>query len=74
MPQTWATTTGAVSPAAAPAGTSLGAVPEVSGSGPGGLLGGLPLTGTAGRAATGVVPDARFLERPPMLPPWSTVI
>jgi PPE-repeat protein len=76
VPQTWATTTstGAVSSAAALPGTSLGASTEVTGGGPGGLLGGLPVAGMAGRGATSVVPDARFMERPFMLPRWSTVI
>jgi PPE-repeat protein len=76
VPEAWATSTstGALSPVAALPGTGLGATPGVTGGGPGGLLGGLPLAGMAGRGATSVVPDARFLERPFMLPHWATVI
>ncbi|OCB12855.1 PPE family protein [Mycobacterium intracellulare] len=76
VPQTWAASTAAISPAvAALPGTGLGAVPDAVAGGPGVMLGGLPLAaGMAGRGGiTGIVPDARFLERPPMLPSWPTV-
>jgi PPE-repeat protein len=75
VPQSWAaTSTSTLSAAAALPSTGMAAAPEVSGGGPGSLMGGLPLAGMTGRGATAVVPDARFLERPFMLPPWSTVI
>lgn len=72
VPQTWATAAPAKA-AATLAGTNLGAAPAVDAAGSGSMLGGLPLTGTAGRGVTGMVPDARFLERPPMVPRWSTI-
>ncbi|MCV7117758.1 hypothetical protein AWC17_15675 [Mycobacterium nebraskense] len=75
IPQSWAAATPTISPAATVlSGTGLGAVPDAAG-GPGGMLGGVPLgAGGAGRGgATGLVPDARFLQRPPMLPSWPTV-
>jgi len=75
VPQTW---TGAAPPAlagraAAPAGTGLGPAPPATAPGPGNTLAGLPLAGPGGRSIPGVVPDARFLERPAMVPRWSTV-
>lgn len=75
VPQGWSTTsTAMLSHAAALPGNGFVASPAVSPGEPRGLLGGLPLGGMAGRDATAVVPDSRFLERPCMLPPWSTVI
>jgi PPE-repeat protein len=75
VPQSWAaTSTPLLSSAPAVPSTALGASTEVTGGGPPGLLGGLPSAAMAGRGATAVVPDARFLERPPMLPSWSTRI
>ncbi|KKC05796.1 PPE family protein [Mycobacterium nebraskense] len=72
VPQAWtaAAPTGA---ATTLAGTSLGAVQAADAGGLGGMLGGLPIAGPAGRGVGAVVPDARFLERPAMVPPWSTV-
>nr|VTP04377.1 putative PPE family protein PPE29 [Mycobacterium riyadhense] len=70
VPQTW-TTAAPARAVAALAGTGLGAAPAADADGLGGMLGGLPLAGTAGRGLAGVVPDARFLERPPMVPRWS---
>lgn len=75
IPQSWAAATPTISPAATVlSGSGVGAVPDPAG-GPGGMLGGVPLAaGGAGRGgATGLVPDARFLQRPPMLPSWPTV-
>ncbi|VBA37491.1 putative PPE family protein PPE29 [Mycobacterium innocens] len=68
VPQAW-TTAAPARAVAALAGTGLGAAPAVDG--PGSMLGGLPLAGPAGRGVAGVVPDSRFLERPPMVPRWS---
>ncbi|MCV7075773.1 PPE family protein [Mycobacterium szulgai] len=70
VPQTW-TTAAPARAAAALAGTGLGAAPAADADGLGGMLGGLPLAGTGGRGIAGIVPDARFLERPPMVPRWS---
>ena len=69
VPQAW-TTTAPARAVAALAGTGLGAAPAADADGLGGMLGGLPLAG-AGRSVAGVVPDARFLERPPMVPRWT---
>jgi len=75
VPQSWATpSTMPLIPAAGLPNTALSAAPEVAGDGQAGLLGGLPSSGMAGRGATAMVPDPRFLERPFMLPPWSTRI
>ncbi|KZS68186.1 PPE family protein [Mycobacterium ostraviense] len=70
VPQAW-TAAAPARAAAALAGTGLGAAPAADGSGLGGMLGGLPLAGMPARGIAGVVPDARFLERPPMVPRWS---
>jgi PPE-repeat protein len=69
VPPTWtgAAPTPSTSPAAAPAGTGA-APPE-----PQGMLGAMPPAGPAGRNIPAALPDTRFLERPAMVPPWSTV-
>lgn len=71
VPPSWTTAVPARA-AAGLAGTSLGAAPAADAAGPG-MLGGLPLAGAAERGAAGIVPDARFLERPPMVPRWSSL-
>ncbi len=74
VPHGWGAAVPAVSPAATGLpGTTAGAVPDSLAANPGGMLGGLPLAGAAPRGIPGGVPDARFLERPPMVPSWSTV-
>jgi PPE-repeat protein len=75
VPQTWteAAPMASMGRAAALAGTGFGAAPPASAQEPGGVLGGFPSAGPAGRSIPGVVPDPRFLERPAMVPPWSTV-
>jgi PPE-repeat protein len=75
VPPTWtgAAPTPSTGRAAALAGTGQGAAPPATEQGPG-MLGGLPLAGQAGRGIPAVVPDPRFLERPAMVPPWSTVV
>ena len=72
VPQTWtgAAPMASTGPASALAGTELPATTP----GSDGMLGGLPLAGSAGRGLRGGLPDARFLERPAMVPPWSTVV
>ncbi|KAA1249343.1 PPE family protein [Mycobacterium simiae] len=72
VPQTW-TTAAPGRVAAALTGADLGAAAAAGADAPGGMVGGLPLAGAAGRGVGAVVPDARFLERPPMVPRWSTV-
>jgi PPE-repeat protein len=74
VPQTWtgAAPIASTARAAAPASTGLGAAPPATEQGPG-MLGGLPLAGPTGRGLPAVLPDPRFLERPPMVPPWSTL-
>lgn len=54
-------------------GTNLGSAPAADSSVPGSVLGGLPLADSAERGVAGIVPDARFLERPPMVPRWSNL-
>lgn len=71
VPQSWTTALPARAVAGL-AGTNVAAAPAVD-AGPGSMLGGLPLVGTPERGVAGIVPDARFLERPPMVPPWSTL-
>jgi PPE-repeat protein len=75
VPPTWtgAVPTAALGRAAALAGTSGGAAAPATEQGPG-MLGGLPVAGQPGRGIPAVVPDPRFLERPAMVPPWSTVV
>jgi PPE-repeat protein len=75
VPQTWtgAAPMASTGRAVALAGTGLGAAPPATAHEPGGMLGGLPVAGPAGRSRLGVLPDTRFLERPAMVPPWSTV-
>jgi hypothetical protein len=75
VPQTWAGAAPMASAGrgAALAGTDLGAAPPATAHGPG-MLGGLPLAGPAGRSVPAALPDRRFLERPAMVPPWSTVV
>jgi len=53
-------------------GTDLGAAPSASEHAPG-MLAGLPSAGPAGRGIPAALPDPRFLERPAMVPPWSTI-
>lgn len=72
VPQSWTTALPARAVAGL-AGTNVAAAPAVD-AGPGSMLGGLPLAGTPERGVAGMVPDARFLERPPMVPPWSTLV
>lgn len=72
VPQTW-TSTAPARAVTALASTGLGAASAADADGMGGMLGGLPLAGTAGRSAASIVPDARFLERPAMVPRWPTV-
>lgn len=72
VPQSWGAAVPAISPAAtALPGTGLGTVPAGVAGDPGGMLGGLPLAGATARGIPGGLPDARFLERPPMVPSWS---
>jgi PPE-repeat protein len=75
VPQTWtgAAPMASAGPAAALAGTGLGAAPPATAPGPGNTLAGLPLAGPGQRSIRGFLPDSRFLERPAMVPPWSTV-
>lgn len=74
VPQSWAAATPTISPtAAALPGTGLGAAATAAADSPGAMLGGLPLSAATARSGAGIVPDARFLERPPMLPSWPTV-
>lgn len=70
VPQAWTT---AAPMRAALAGTGLDAAPTANADGLGSMLGGLPVAATSGRSISGVVPDSRFLERPAMVPRWSTV-
>jgi PPE-repeat protein len=75
VPQTWtsAAPMASTARAAALAGTGFGAAPPATAPGPEGMLGGLPLPGPAARSIPAVVPDARFLQRPAMVPRWSTL-
>lgn len=74
VPQSWAAATPAISPtAAALPGTGLRTAATAAADSPGAMLGGLPLAAATARSGAGIVPDARFLERPPMLPSWPTV-
>ncbi|WP_419775687.1 PPE family protein, SVP subgroup [Mycobacterium gordonae] len=70
VPQGWTAAVPARA-AAALVGTNFGTVAAVDTDGPGSMLGGFPLSGSAGRGVAGLVPDSRFLERPPMVPHWS---
>jgi PPE-repeat protein len=74
VPQTWtdAAPMASTDRAAALAGTGLGAAPSASEHAPG-MLAGLPSAGPAGRGIPAALPDPRFLERPAMVPRWSTV-
>ncbi|KZS69483.1 hypothetical protein A4G29_02990 [Mycobacterium kansasii] len=72
VPQSW-TTAAPAKAAAALTGTGLSAAPAADAAVPGSMLGGLPLAGAAARGVAGIVPDARFLERPPMVPRWSNL-
>jgi PPE-repeat protein len=74
VPQTWtgAAPMASAGRAAALADTGLGAAPPASEREPG-MLGALPSAGPAGRSTPAALPDARFLERPAMVPPWSTL-
>jgi PPE-repeat protein len=74
VPQIWtgAAPMASMGRAAELAGTGLGAAPPATAYGPGGMYG-FPPAGPAGRSTPAVVPDARFLERPAMVPPWSTL-
>jgi PPE-repeat protein len=74
VPQTWteAAPMASMDRAAALAGTGLGAAPPASEHAPG-MLAGLPSAGPTGRGIRAVLPDPRFLERPAMVPPWSTL-
>jgi PPE-repeat protein len=74
VPPTWtgAAPTASAGRVAALADTSQGAAPPAGQHEPG-MLGGLPLAGPAGRTIPAALPDRRFLERPAMVPPWSTV-
>lgn len=69
VPPSWTTAVPARA-AAGLTGANVSAVPAADAAGPA-MLGGLPLAGAAERGAAGIVPDARFLERPPMVPRWS---
>ena len=71
VPPSWTTAVPARA-AAGLAGTHVGAAPAADAAAPG-MLGGLPLAAAVERGATGIVPDARFLERPPMVPRWSSL-
>ena len=74
VPQTWteATPMASTDRAVALVGTDLGAAPSASEHAPG-MLAGLPSAGPAGRGIPAALPDPRFLERPAMVPPWSTI-
>nr|WP_309297900.1 PPE family protein [Mycobacterium kiyosense] len=72
VPQSWTATVPAKA-AAALTGTNLGAAPAANSGVPSSMLGGLPLAGAGDRGVAGIVPDARFLERPPMVPRWSNL-
>jgi PPE-repeat protein len=74
VPHTWTHAAPMASAArtAALAGTEAGAVPPASEHAPG-MLAGLPSAGPAGRGIPAALPDPRFLERPAMVPPWSTL-
>jgi PPE-repeat protein len=74
VPQTWtdAAPMASAARAAALAGTGFGAAPPASEHAPG-MLAGLPSAGPAGRGIPAALPDPRFLERPAMVPPWSTL-
>lgn len=72
VPQSWTSAVPARAVAGL-AGTHVAAAPAVDAV-PGSMVGGLPLVGTPERGVAGIVPDARFLERPPMVPPWSTLV
>lgn len=71
VPQPWTTAIPARA-AAGLAGTSPGAAVAAT-VGPESMLGGLPLAGSTGRGAAGLVPDPRFLERPAMVPRWPAI-
>lgn len=73
VPQSWTATVPAKA-AAALTGTNLGAAPAADGGVPSSMLGGLPLAGAGERGVSGIVPDTRFLERPPMVPRWSNLV
>lgn len=73
VPQSWTATVPAKA-AAALTGTSLGAAPAADSGVPSSMLGGLPLAAAGERGAAGIVPDPRFLERPPMVPRWSNLV
>ncbi|QNI07760.1 PPE family protein [Mycobacterium kubicae] len=70
VPPSWTATAPALSPAAALSGTGLGAASAAEAGEPASVLGGMPLASLEGRAGGGMVPDARFLERPAMVPRW----
>ena len=74
VPHTWteAAPMASMGRAAALAGTGFGAAPPASEHTPG-MLAGLPSAGPAGRGIPAALPDPRFLERPAMVPPWSTL-
>ena len=74
VPQTWTGTAPMASTdrTVALVGTDLGAAPSASEHAPG-MLAGLPSAGPAGRGIPAALPDPRFLERPAMVPPWSTI-
>jgi PPE-repeat protein len=74
VPQTWteAAPMASTDRTAALAGTGFGAAPPASEHAPG-MLAGLPSAGPAGRGIPAALPDPRFLERPAMVPPWSTL-
>ncbi|MHA7653743.1 PPE family protein [Mycobacterium sp. ML4] len=73
VPQSWTATLPAKA-AAALTGTNLGAAPAANAGVPSSMLGGLPLAGAGERGVSGIVPDTRFLERPPMVPRWSNLV
>ncbi|RFZ14383.1 putative PPE family protein PPE29 [Mycobacterium marinum] len=71
VPQSWTAAAPAINPAAtALSSTGLSAASAAEAGEPASVLGGMPLASIAGRAGGGLVPDARFLERPAMLPRW----
>ncbi|OBI98167.1 hypothetical protein A5661_16135 [Mycobacterium asiaticum] len=72
-PQSWTASVPAKA-AAALTGTNLGAAPAANSGVPSNMLGGLPLAAAGERGAAGIVPDPRFLERPPMVPRWSNLV
>jgi PPE-repeat protein len=74
VPQAWtgAAPMASTGQAAALADTGLGAAPPAGEYEPG-MLGALPSANPTGRSISAALPDRRFLVRPAMVPPWSTV-